>query len=396
MNLAEENKCTGCGVCYAVCHKNAISFKIDELGFRYPVIDNSKCVDCGHCTKICPELNPANFENKNDCYIAWANDDNVHYESSSGGVATILAKHIIKQGGFVIGCVWDEQFNAVFKIIETEDELWKIQGSKYVKSYFPEKLWQEIKDKTNIGKYGLFVGLPCQTAALKKYVKKANSLILCDLLCRGGNSPECLKQHLGYVESKQNISQITNIKFRGGKNDCNFTLWNNNELVYKDGQYSDSYFYSFMKHGLLQETCYSCQYAKQNRVSDLTLADFWGISPDFIKDKNVLNGTNLVIVHTVKGEKIWNDISNEITKYKRDIDEAVASNDTLREPTVPPSDREQIVESVKNIGFEKTVLKDKVFLQHKRAYKRGKIVSKIKNAIPAPLFRLLKKIKSKL
>lgn len=81
MQLCERNKCTGCGVCKAVCTHNAITFDIDNLGFRYPIIDATKCVGCGLCAKKCPTLNPVSINTRNDCYLAWAKNDTIHYLS---------------------------------------------------------------------------------------------------------------------------------------------------------------------------------------------------------------------------------------------------------------------------------------------------------------------------
>lgn len=49
----EKNECCGCGVCLAVCPKNAIAMEIDEEGFSYPRIDAEKCIRCGKCSAVC-------------------------------------------------------------------------------------------------------------------------------------------------------------------------------------------------------------------------------------------------------------------------------------------------------------------------------------------------------
>lgn len=54
--MLENNKkrCTGCGACVWKCPKQCITWNIEELGFRYPVIDMSECVNCGVCENVCP------------------------------------------------------------------------------------------------------------------------------------------------------------------------------------------------------------------------------------------------------------------------------------------------------------------------------------------------------
>lgn len=373
--ICEINKCTGCGLCQAICPKDAISFKYDELGFRYPIIDNDKCVNCQLCSKQCPSVNPVAFNERNDCYLAWSKDDATHFNSSSGGICYELGKQVILQGGVVVGCVWDDAFNAVFKLIDKVEELSKTVGSKYVQSYLSKEVIQQIRE-TSKNRKVLFVGLPCQCAALKKLNKdEKGGLIIIDLLCRGGCSPKSLKSHIDYIKKKNRIDYITNIGFRGGEFNCKFTLWNKEDLVYKDLMFSDTYFYAFMKHSLLHESCYQCQYAQSTRVSDMTIADFWGIDEGFLKNKKVLNGHNLLLVHTDKGHSILNDINNRIELYERPLQEAIAGNDTLRCPTPKPIDREQDIIRINKYGFEKAVSMDKGYKRYQRIRRKNKLLA---------------------
>lgn len=62
MNITKEipvlfeknNECCGCGACYSICPKQAITMVKDELGFEYPKIDEKKCIKCYKCMKVCP------------------------------------------------------------------------------------------------------------------------------------------------------------------------------------------------------------------------------------------------------------------------------------------------------------------------------------------------------
>ena len=47
IDIKRKEECCGCNACGDICPRNAISFKTDEEGFWYPVIDNEKCIDCG-------------------------------------------------------------------------------------------------------------------------------------------------------------------------------------------------------------------------------------------------------------------------------------------------------------------------------------------------------------
>jgi len=50
----DENKCTGCGACFASCSAGAISM-VDENYTRKIEISYMKCIFCGRCQDICPE-----------------------------------------------------------------------------------------------------------------------------------------------------------------------------------------------------------------------------------------------------------------------------------------------------------------------------------------------------
>lgn len=146
-----------------------------------------------------------------------------------------------------------------------------------------------------------------------------------------------------------------------------------------------------MKHGLFHESCYQCLYAKSDRVSDITIADYWGIDPEFVKNKHTLNGTNLVVIHSDKGQTIWDEIKEKIESYKRPYEEAIAGNDTLRAPTDVPPDREDILQLVSDKGFEYAIRKDKVYRSNVFASRKGDAVAMIRKFIPNILVKLIKR-----
>jgi coenzyme F420-reducing hydrogenase beta subunit len=324
--------------------------------------------------------------------MAWAKNDAIHFNSSSGGFCYLLAKTTIEQGGYVIGCVWDADFNAILIVIDKFEDIDKTVGSKYVQSYIADSTWEDIKRRDKAGQNGLVIGLPCQVAAIKSFTRNSGNILFVDLLCRGGCSPTCFQAHLNHLKKKKIIDRVTNVRFRGGKNDCTLTIWDKDKILYRGGQYSDAYFYSFMKHGLLRESCYQCQYAKGERVSDMTIADYQGVDPEFVKDKHVLNGTNLILIHSNKGFDCWDGIKNMFEYYPRPYQEAAEGNSTLREPTPAPSDREQLLQLIKKKGFEKAVWYDKIYRHNVRATLYGRIIGTIRKCLSNLVIKLLKTI----
>ena len=58
IEIADKEKCTGCGACVQRCPKSCLVLREDAEGFLYPEADASRCVDCGLCETVCPVLDP--------------------------------------------------------------------------------------------------------------------------------------------------------------------------------------------------------------------------------------------------------------------------------------------------------------------------------------------------
>ena len=57
IDIKDKKDCCGCNACGDICNQGAISFKTDEEGFWYPVVDTVLCTDCHLCERVCPILN---------------------------------------------------------------------------------------------------------------------------------------------------------------------------------------------------------------------------------------------------------------------------------------------------------------------------------------------------
>lgn len=66
----------------------------------------------------------------------------------------------------------------------------------------------------------------------------------------------------------------------------------------------------FLQNLCLRPSCYACSFKKENRESDMTLADFWGcgnICPDLDDDK----GLSMILIHSEKGKGIFDSIKSK-------------------------------------------------------------------------------------
>lgn len=392
-DICDIKKCTGCNLCVSVCPKNCIEFKKEYNGHTYPLIDESTCIDCNKCVKFCiaNQTNISKNEAKFGCYAAWHKNPTEQYESASGGVATAITRFILKQGGKVYGCAWNNKLEAIHIGIESEGEIEKLRKSKYTLSKITKELFQDIKTEVDSGRLCLFIGVACQCDAIKKYMKTVpNNLIIIDLLCRGGASPLLFSHHINYLTKKYKLKDINNVTFRGGDYDCRIALRHNNQVKYHGRQFENEYFLGFMSHVLYRESCFSCQYASRNRIGDITLADFWGLDESIVEKYDFQKkGVNLTLINTEKGKMILDAIKSEINLMSRPIEEAVAGNETLQYPTPKPEKYDFFWQNMKEYSFEESM-----HITFKKEYDTIRI-NKIKYLIIAPLkfikHRILKK-----
>lgn len=68
----------------------------------------------------------------------------------------------------------------------------------------------------------------------------------------------------------------------------------------------------FHLYASFRKSCYHCPFIGVNRVSDLTISDFWGLNflDKSIKDMN--KGYSMVITNSSKGEKLFASISDSL------------------------------------------------------------------------------------
>lgn len=322
--VCSNNMCAGCMLCTEICPKAAIKV-IDCLDAYNAVIDSNLCVNCNMCHKLCPQNNPPKIEKPQFCLEGWAVEEEIRRTSSSGGFAAAIEKEFVRNGGIVYSCSF-KGGTFRFTVAEHEDEIKNFAGSKYIKSS-PEKIYKEIaskiKQKTNI----LFVGLPCQVAALKNYVGESNYLYTIDLICHGSPSPHILELFLKDYGIK--LKDIDSISFRK-KN--RFSL--NSEFTFSVPIVGDYYSMTFLDGTSYTANCYECQYAREERVSDVTLGDSWGSTlPEDEKSK----GISLALVQSEKGMKILKEANLQL--FEADLARAVAFNSQLRKPSISPKHR---------------------------------------------------------
>lgn len=384
-----SNRCCGCRACEQKCPKQAISCKESNEGFLYPVIDENKCTNCSLCLNTCPVASIVEEKDFSQQYYAvWAQDKQVLKNSSSGGVFYPLAESFIKRGGYVCGCINDENCLPKHILTNNAKDLLKMQGSKYVESYIGH-IYLRVREKLNEGIEVLFTGTPCQVAGLYKFLEKPfANLTSIDIICHGVPSRLLFSEYLKW-QAKVHKGKITDYRFRSkDKHDWSLTYKMTVSKTHKNKVVEhmaslDPYYYSFLQGITYRESCYTCKYSSMNRVSDITIGDFWGIE-QLDSRLNNPNGVSAVIINTNKGEAVFSNIKYLFFYESVCADQIKKCNGNLIAPTKRPQERTMIYLNLREQGFARLAKKD---LKHKRYF-----VEKIKDYIPNRIRQKIKKI----
>lgn len=354
MTVCEKDNCTGCKLCSDVCPTGAI-ITDDSIKAYNAVIDETKCINCNLCQRLCPQNNAVELTAPIEWYQGWSLNPDIRENSSSGGLAAEISKSFIECGGEVLTCRFkDGKFG--FEFFNNVNNLSTAAGSKYVKSD-PAGVYKPLLDKLRVGKKILMIALPCQITAAKSYTKNHENLYTVDLICHGTPSPKVLDIYL--MQHGYNLDELSEINFRD-KN--NFRL----EPVIKSGM-QDSYLMAFLAGLAFTENCYSCKYAKNMRVGDVTLGDSWGSK---LSKKEVNKGISLVLCNTQKGKHLL----EQVNLHLEDIDEesAVRHNGQLTRPSSLHKNRKNFIEQLKeDKNFDKLVVR---FLPRRVARQRVKLL----------------------
>ncbi len=303
-----ERRCTGCNTCAAACPTNCIQMKLNSEGFLYPVVDLALCSNCGKCVKTCPVINDGHTDSKKLVYAAYNSDEEEIMRSSSGAVFPLFASKILERGGVVYGAALDDELNVKHIGIEEKSGLDALRFSKYVQSDV-KGVYQEIKDHLDRGRTVLFSGTPCQNEGLRAFIGKDDAnLLLVDFVCHGVPSPGLWKQWISETEADLD-EKIIGVNFRdkegGDARHYNITYKTENGAVRRSVQ-SDPYMISFQQNLSLRLSCHECPFKGWKRVSDITIADFWGIDRIAPHAKHEM-GTSMLLTHTEKGVKLLDE-----------------------------------------------------------------------------------------
>lgn len=291
-------------------------------------------------------------------YACYNTDKDVRLSSSSGAVFSSLAEYVLEQRGVVYGVAMAEDcYSAEFISVTSKEQLTKLRGSKYLQAKVGNT-YRSVKEDVVAGKLVLFSGTGCQVNGLKRFLdNEYDNLICVDVICHGAPSPALWKKYAIYQEQK-NAGKLKGINFRckdeswtdfGMKEICKSIPDNETKKLYisKDKDY---YMQMFLRDYCLRPSCYECA-AKNVKMSDLTIADFWGIN-DVAPEMNDGIGTSLVLVRTEKGKDVFKKVSSSMKLKEVSYEDGVRGNPAEYKSCTRPMQRNTFFDDMQSMSFE--------------------------------------------
>lgn len=304
-------------------------------------------------------------------YALRLKDKDKLYMSSSGGAFMAVSDAFLASGDAVVSAVYNYETNQnEFVLYTTKEDRDKACGSKYMQSK-PGRIYRIAEEwlKDNPDKKLLFVGMGCQADGFRKFAEmKAIRERVCvvDIICHGSPSPKLWREYAESLGKRK--GKITYLTFKDKRNGWKFptafVVAAGHEVLISD------YVEIFYNRCALRPSCHECPYATTERKVDITIGDYWGIDkvmPDFYSPE----GNSLVIVHTEKGQELFEKIKSDVELRESNTHDYLQPN--LIRPTEKSPKREEFWRDYQRKGIL-FVLK-----KYTCASLMSKILHKVKN-----------------
>lgn len=284
-----------------------------------------------------------------ETYAVKHKDEHIRMESRSGGVFTALSDYILEQDGVIYGCIINEDMQVMHIRASDRSTRDRMRGSKYVQSDLKNVYKEVLKDITE-DRMVLFSGTSCQIDGLRAFIGMESDKLYCvDILCHGVPSPLIFRDYINYLTRKH--GKCLSVDFRN-KKDFGWKDHVETYILAKKKIDSREYSSLFCGHTILRPSCYECPYRTVQRKSDITIADYWGIEKN-VPEYDDNRGCSLVLVNSVKGAYLFNEIKNEIIFEKTKLSTSMQL--PLEGKIERPFNRNQVWNDYKSMPFQKFI-----------------------------------------
>lgn len=293
-----------------------------------------------------------------DTYAVWSKNEEIRYNSTSGGAFSEFAKVIIDEDGIVVGARYNADNLVEHAMINTYDGIKELRQSKYLSSSMGN-IYIKTKELLMAGKLVAFCGSPCQIAGLYSFLgKEYENLFTMDFICRGMNSPKAFKAWLCEIEKNEG-SKVSKVWFKykdgGWKTSPKRTRLDFENGTYKVYEYEKNlYMHGYLTSNLyIRPCCGNCLFKGVPRKSDITFADFWGIESELDDDK----GTSMLLVNSEKGRMYFEKIRKNLEVHEKEFNSIFAGNPMFTTSAVVPENGQDFLMDLDNMSFSEAIKK---------------------------------------
>lgn len=322
--IPQQDLCVSCGICTVACPKRAITESYQK-GIFAPAVSRDKCIDCGICADICPSVKIdvkkcyeelELFSNKHyDCYSAYAKDETIRKNGSSGGVVTAIVIELLGNKRYEKAYLLDytnfsDGSRAHLKAY-TLSEISKVSRTAKSK-YIPASIDTIATDiKTGSFENAIVVCTPCQLLAIKNllrhYKRNSDSILYVGLFC-----DKTLNYNI-YKYYADKYGPYEELLFR----DKEFSGWPGNSTIVSAHfrRNIDRNVRIALKPYFQLHRCSFC-FDKLNQLADISVGDCYSSDKD-------IKGVSSVILRTPLGKEIWKACEQVLISKTCDYNEIV-------------------------------------------------------------------------
>ncbi len=213
------------------------------------------------------------------------------------------------KGGVVYGVVFSDDFRRAYYTSTDNVSRDRMKGSKYVMAN-KDGIYLDVKKQLETGRQVLFIGLPCEIAAIYSILGCGyDNLLTCELICAGPSSYRLLEEQLDWIERKKG-ERIKHFCFRAKEYGwVPYTMCADTSKGKYAKLFDETIFGVGMKY-YKRDACFNCRMKGMFRVADFTVGDFWNIDKkaSYYNDK----GTSVIFCRTDKAERYLKKLDNLI------------------------------------------------------------------------------------
>ena len=157
-----------------------------------------------------------------------------------------------------------------------------------------------------------------------------------DIICHGVPSQKLLFEDIKekYKLDKNEFEYLTFRDSKGYHIKLYKTIddYKKNKILISKYANLDYYYKNFLRGNIQRDNCYSCPYAQKERISDITIGDFWGLNKNSKIYDNIYKGISCVMISTEKGQKLINKVLFQFINEERSYEEVYLYNKQLNKP----------------------------------------------------------------